>query len=198
MYPTVLNWLNGHGYPALAGLLAAGVFGLPVPDETLLVYAGLLSAQGVLNPVWAIISASLGSWCGISVSYVLGRTLGHKVLPWVERHMPSLHRRVQTSHRWFAHAGRWTLTLGYFIPGVRHATAIVAGALDVKTGSFMAFAYPGGAAWVTAFILLGYYLGQEALVLLGQFWRVALIGLGGVVLLGGFWALWRWLGARRK
>ena len=41
----VFAWLSAHGYGALYLLLALGVVGLPIPDETLLVFTGYLGIQ---------------------------------------------------------------------------------------------------------------------------------------------------------
>ena len=51
--------------------------------------------------------------------------------------------------------------MGYYIAGVRHFTAIVAGTSKLKFTSFMAFAWTGGLLWVTTFLTLGYYLGEN-------------------------------------
>jgi len=72
----IFAWVAEHGYGALYLLLALGVVGLPIPDETLLVFTGYLIGRGTLNPVGAFAAAVAGAWTGISGSYLLGRTLG--------------------------------------------------------------------------------------------------------------------------
>ena len=55
---------------------------------------------------------------------------------------------------WFRCFGRWLLAFGYFIPGVRHVTALAAGsALDYET--FARYAYPGAVLWSCTFVALG-------------------------------------------
>ena len=46
----VFAWIAQYGYGAIFVLLMLGVVGLPVPDETLLVYCGYLISKGVMNP----------------------------------------------------------------------------------------------------------------------------------------------------
>jgi membrane protein DedA with SNARE-associated domain len=53
------------------------------------------------------------------------------------------------------------LFLGYYIAGVRHLTAIVAGASGLGFGSFAAYAWTGGLCWAAAFLTLGYYIGED-------------------------------------
>jgi membrane protein DedA with SNARE-associated domain len=44
-------WIAHYGYAGLFTLLLLGIVGLPVPDETLLVYAGYLIGKGELAAV---------------------------------------------------------------------------------------------------------------------------------------------------
>jgi membrane protein DedA with SNARE-associated domain len=80
-----ITWIAQHGYSAIFVVLMFGIIGLPVPDETLLLFVGYLSVTGELRfePAWG--SAFLGSACGIRVSYALGRVVGvtssHKTEP---------------------------------------------------------------------------------------------------------------------
>jgi membrane protein DedA with SNARE-associated domain len=38
----IFSWIAQYGYVALLGLLMLGIVGLPIPDETLLTFAGYL------------------------------------------------------------------------------------------------------------------------------------------------------------
>ena len=68
---------------------------------------------------------------------------------------------VERAHAWFRRAGHWSLTFGYFIPGVRHFTAYAAGMSELEYPPFALFAYGGAAIWVSTFIGLGYLLGER-------------------------------------
>jgi hypothetical protein len=68
---------------------------------------------------------------------------------------------VERAHAWFRRAGHWSLTFGYFIPGVRHFTAYAAGMSELEYPPFALFAYGGAAVWVSTFIGLGYLLGER-------------------------------------
>ncbi|NTV52906.1 MAG: hypothetical protein HGA76_07850, partial [Candidatus Firestonebacteria bacterium] len=56
---------------------------------------------------------------------------------------------------------KWTLTLVYFIPGVRHLSAFVAGASKLEFALFALFAFPGALLWTATFVLLGNFLGES-------------------------------------
>lgn len=156
-----MQWVAAYGAGALFGLLVLGVFGLPVPDETLLTFTGVLVREGHLGFAAAWSAAALGSMCGISLSYTLGRMVGITLVPrygkWL-RITPAHLRRVE---QWMEHGGKWTLMFGYFVPGVRHLTAIVAGSSALPPRIFVTFAYTGAALWSLAFISLGWYVGER-------------------------------------
>jgi membrane protein DedA with SNARE-associated domain len=154
-------WITSYGYAAIFFLLLLGIVGLPVPDETMLVFSGYLVFKGTLHPIPAFLTALAGSWCGISLSYTIGRTLGAGAVARYGRHLHLTEERLAQVHRWFDRAGHWALAIGYFIAGVRHVTAIVAGMSKLEFRSFALYAWSGGTVWVGTFILLGYTLGEQ-------------------------------------
>lgn len=157
----VFQWVSSYGYVALFLFLMVGIVGLPIPDETLLVFSGYLISRGSMHPVETFATAVCGSWCGISLSYTIGRTLGIGAVHKFGRYLRINDRELQKVHAWFDRRGHWALFIGYYIAGVRHITAIVAGASELAFGSFVAYAWTGGMCWVALFLTLGYYIGED-------------------------------------
>ena len=171
MEPAVA-WISQYGYLALFVLLVLGIVGLPIPDETLLAFAGYLVFKGVLAWVPTVMTGFLGSVCGITVSYALGRSVGTYS---VERFGSWVHvsaARMERLRIWFAHRGRLLLMFGYFVPGVRHLTAFVAGSSGLSWKQFALFAYTGALIWTVCFITLGYVLEERWQRLSGTVHRV--------------------------
>src|SRR5258707_15427034 len=161
MEEQVLGWITNYGYLAIFSLLVLGIVGLPVPDETLLTLTGVLVHSGHLSLPLAFLAAFSGSACGITISYVLGRTFGLKLIHRYGKYLGIKADHVEKAHVWFRRAGHWSLTFGYFIPGVRHFTAYAVGMSDLEAPQFMLFAYSGAALWASSFIALGYFLGER-------------------------------------
>ena len=185
---SLLEWLSHWGYAGLFGLLVLGIVGLPVPDETLLVLSGYLISRGRLQPAATFIAAFAGAVCGISLSYVLGRTLGHQAVTRYGKYVHLTPERLAHVHRWFEKIGEWLLAVGYFIPGVRHFTALVAGMSELQFGKFAAFAYCGAAVWVTTFLLIGYFVGENWQLALQLIHRYTLIvTIAAVIVAGIIW-----------
>ncbi len=157
----VFGWVATYGYGALFGLLILGIVGVPVPDETLLVFCGYLISQGKMSLPETYIAALAGSCCGITVSYVIGRTAGLGVVHRFGRYLRINQKQLDRIHGWFEHSGHWALFGGYYIAGVRHFTAIIAGASKLEFHTFALYAWGGAATWVAAFLALGYVIGEN-------------------------------------
>jgi membrane protein DedA with SNARE-associated domain len=158
---SILGWLSHYGYAGLFALLVLGIVGLPIPDETLLVFSGYLISTGRLHALPALLAGLAGSMCGISLSYSIGRSLGRSMVVRYGRFLHITEERLNRVHRWFERVGEWLLTIGYFIPGVRHFTALVAGTSGLQYRRFALFAYPGAALWVSTFLSVGYFVGEN-------------------------------------
>jgi membrane protein DedA with SNARE-associated domain len=161
----IIEWITQYGDAALFGLLVLGIVGLPVPDETLLTFAGALVRRGHLALVPTLGAAWLGGVIGITVSYALGRSVGAALLVRYGRFVRLDSGAIDRVTRWFDRSGKWTLTFGYFVPGVRHVSALVAGSSSVAFPVFAAFSYAGALIWVLSLLSLGYYVGEN--------WRAA-------------------------
>jgi membrane protein DedA with SNARE-associated domain len=157
----VFDWVRHYGYGALFLLLLLGIVGVPVPDETLLIYCGYLIWKGVFHKTFAFLAAMTGSWCGITLSYTIGRTLGAGAVHRYGKYLHVTEARLARVHQWFDRIGHWALMGGYFIVGVRHFTAIVAGMSGLGFASFAAYAWTGAALWVATFLSLGFFLGDK-------------------------------------
>jgi len=165
IFPSIVDygyeWVIQYGYLGIFILLFLGVFGLPIPDEIILAYAGYLVFKGDLEFSPTILSAFVGAMGGISLSYGLGHTAGMYL---VERYGPRINltiTKMERTHDWFERMGRWALMFGYFFPGIRHLTALIAGSSGLQYPIFAVYAYIGALFWTGAYILIGYFLGER-------------------------------------
>ena len=163
---TLQIWISHYGYFGIFSLLCLGIVGLPVPDETLLALTGFLIYRGDLHFIPAFLSAYLGSITGISISYAIGSTFGHRLLLKYGHYIHINEERLTKVHAWFEKIGRWTLIVGYFIPGIRHVIAILAGSSELQMWEFALFAYTGGLLWTSMFMSVGYFFGEKWQVML--------------------------------
>jgi membrane protein DedA with SNARE-associated domain len=191
MEQSVLAWIAHYGYLAIFTLLMFGIVGLPVPDETLITFSGYLAYQGHFSLPILFVAAWAGSACGITISFYLGRIFGMGLIHRYGKYVHLTESHIQKAHAWFDRVGHWGLTFGYFIPGVRHVSALAAGMSAVTPRQFATFAYSGACLWVSCFLSLGYFLGERWQTVEGEFRRFALIATiaGGVIV--ATYLVWR-------
>lgn len=80
MESQILDYLSQYGLIILFIVGFFGIVGIPVPEESLFVYVGILARhQGIpLLSAWLAISA--GAFSGMLTSYLLGRKVGKPLL----------------------------------------------------------------------------------------------------------------------
>ncbi len=173
---TFQHWIMVYGYAGLFVFLMAGIVGVPLPEDLMLACAGYLIFKGCLNPWPTYAAAFFGSVCGITVSYFIGRYLGYSVIAGRGYRFGLSPAKMAKVMEWYSRFGKWTLTFGYYVGGVRHVNALVAGALKLRFPSFALFAYVGAFIWSVSLISAGYLLGKDWAHISGHIGsRVALI-----------------------
>jgi len=187
MYSTLLiHYITQYGYLGIYVILGISILGLPIPDEFLMTFVGFLSFSGQLNPVLAILSAATGSMTGITIAYFLGRFFEANVLAYLKKHAGG--ERVETVLKWYHRHGGKLLTVGYFIPGVRHLSGYISGLSHLRYRNFAFFAYLGAFLWTSLFIVLGRTLGSRWATILPILHRYSvLLGVIAVVLFLAFY-----------
>jgi membrane protein DedA with SNARE-associated domain len=197
---SVLGWVAHYGYVGIVGLLMLGIVGLPIPDETLLMFTGYLIFKHELEPLPAFAAGFLGSICGITVSYALGRMLGLYLVTRLGHFLHIEPEALEQVRAWYERKGKYGLVISYFIPGIRHLAAYVAGSSRLPLPVFAAFAYLGGLLWSSSFISIGYVLGDEWEQISVSLHRYLLIGAGviTVVIAIGFILMRRRTGQPRR
>lgn len=158
---TFVFWLEKYGNFALFILMALGIIALPVPEETLMVITGALIRKELISEIpFTLLAAYAGSCCGITVSYLIGRSGGHYLLHKYGWYVGISEEKMIRAHEWYERIGKWSLVICYFIPGIRHFAGVFAGMSELNYFTFALFAYSGALLWVTTFIFIGYFFGK--------------------------------------
>ncbi|MFD3449858.1 DedA family protein [Microbacteriaceae bacterium 4G12] len=157
-----LNHIISHyGYFGIILAMVGGIIGLPIPDETLLTFVGYNVYKGNMSYGLSLLSGYIGAITGISVSYLLGSLLR---MSFLRKHGPKFHiteEKIDRTHQLFHKFGPFLLFIGYFIPGVRHVTAYLAGVMRMPFYKFMLYAWSGALVWNITFLTLGKTLGKN-------------------------------------
>ena len=155
----VIHLLNQYGYIILFLSLMLELIIIPIPNEALMSYVGVLCFQGKMNLVFSVLIAGTGGIVGASISYWVGYKLG---TPFIRKFGHYIHmgpEKLEKMSRWYKKYGKVLLVISFFIPGVRHVASIITGVIKLPYRSFAFFAYIGIFLWVGTFITLGNLLG---------------------------------------
>ena len=158
-----LLWRLGHwGYLIIflgAGLESAAFVGFLIPGETLVVVAGVLASLGILDLGDVIVIVAIGAILGDSVSYYLGRRLGH---PWLVRYGGRVglnQARLDRVDSFYDRHGGAAVVMGRFVGFFRALVPFVAGAARMPYPRFLCYNAVAATLWATAITLFGYFVG---------------------------------------
>ncbi|MFE4713673.1 DedA family protein [Paenibacillus sp. NPDC056722] len=161
----VLEWIQelfaNYGYSVLFFGLLLEFVALPFPGETTMAFAGFLSYTGRLDFTLLVLIAFLGTTVGMTITYFIGLKAG---LPFIQRYGKWFlfsETKLEKTQRWFEKYGSVLISIGYFIPGVRHFTGYFAGIIGLPFRKFALYAYSGALFWVVLFLGIGRVFGPQ-------------------------------------
>jgi membrane protein DedA with SNARE-associated domain len=155
--------LSTCGYGAVGGLTALESLGVPLPGETILIAAAVIAGTSHALNIWLVIAAAAGgAVLGNSISYWIGRELGHRLLVRYGRYVWLSERRIKLGQYLFLRFGGAVVFSGHFVGPLRALAAFLAGTERMTWPRFLAFNTAGGIVWAATFGLGAYFLGKEA------------------------------------
>lgn len=171
-----LTLVGYFGTWALVGLLAvifieSGVLFPVLPGDTLLFVAGMLAAGTAALPdgdqinfhLWQLlVFIPIAAIVGGQVGYWIGRSIGTSMFTPNARFLRQ--RYLDEAHVFFEQRGPFAIVLARFVPIVRTLAPITAGAARMGYGVFTLYNVIGAVVWGVGLVLLGYGLGQFAII----------------------------------
>jgi membrane-associated protein len=157
------GWL---GYSLLFGIVFAEtglLLGFVLPGDSLLFTVGVVAGAGQLDIVVVDLVLIAAALSGDTVNYFLGRSLGPKVFSREDSRYFRKDHLLRTQTFYERHGGK-TLIYARFIPIIRTFAPFVAGVGQMPYLRFLSFSVFGGVGWVVLFTVLGYSLGNVAIV----------------------------------
>jgi membrane-associated protein len=138
--------------------------GFFLPGDSLLFTAGLLVAGGLVAPLWVVLLLlPLAAVLGNLVGYWIGHRAGPAVFNKPDSRLFKA-EYVERSATFFERNGARTILLARFVPIVRTFATVMAGASRMDFRRYAVYSVIGGIAWAAGVTLLGYWLGQIAVV----------------------------------
>src|SRR6202011_5010452 len=157
------GWL---GYALLTGIVFAEtglLVGFFLPGDSLLFTVGVVAGAGQLHLVVIILvltcACLVGDWCG----YLLGKRAGPAIFNRPDSRFFKQEYLQRTRLFYEKHGGK-TIIYAKFVPIIRTFAPFVAGVAKMHSPRFLSFDIFGAIGWVFSMTILGYFLGEVALV----------------------------------
>ena len=170
-------------YALVALIIGLESLGIPLPGEIALVSAGLLAAQGTVDPALVAVCAVAGAVIGDSIGYSIGRKGGQPLFERLGRKFPRHFGpdHLATAERAFHKWGMWAVFFGRFIALLRIFAGPLAGCMRMPYWKFLIANVLGGICWAGGTTVAVYYVGKVVEQYLKNFSYLALV----LALVGG-------------
>jgi len=156
------NFLTAYGYWALAVTLLLENAGLPLPGETMLMFAGFLAFEHEeLDLLPIILVGTVACTLGDNLGYWIGNKGGRRLLLRYQKVFRISDERIASGEKLFERFGPATVFFARFVPGMRIFAGPLAGVLLMRWRRFVLFNFLGAILWVTVVASAGYLFGQH-------------------------------------
>jgi membrane protein DedA with SNARE-associated domain len=159
--------LDHISYLGIVVVLILTGSGLPLPEEVPIVAAGVASAVGSLNPLWAFVCCLVGAIAGDSVIYAIGYHFGHSLVTKHPRFAHLLHaEREARIEEMIRRHGLKVFFLSRFMVGIRAPVYLTAGILHMSFRRFLVIDAFCATSVVGLFFGLSYAYGDRVTALI--------------------------------
>lgn len=186
----VRHALEHWGYLAiLAGLLGENA-GLPLPGETILMFASFLAHKDThLKLYWVIAVGTGAAIMGDNIGFFVGHKLGKTLIRWLKKLFRLDDDDVGAAKEQFRRHGAGTVFWARYVFGLRTIAGPMAGMLGMEWKRFVLFNALGAVTWVTTIALSGYLFANHFNSLLEFFEKASWAIAGGLSITG--YLVWR-------
>jgi membrane protein DedA with SNARE-associated domain len=182
------EFFQRYGYWTIFGGLLLENAGVPVPGETILLFASFLaSSKHTLHLPWIILIAVAAAVTGDNIGYSIGRFGGRPLLERYKRVFRLRGDTISKGENLISEHGAATVFSARFIAGLRVVAGPMAGILHMHWTRFLVFNFLGALAWVTTIASIGYFFGDRLAWVIHVMGRVNLAILITVTALAAIW-----------
>ena len=191
------GFFDQYGYWTVFVALLLENAGIPVPGETVLLFASFLAFdEQELRLRYIILVGIAAATIGDNIGYWIGRKGGRPLLERYTHLFRIPMSVIEKGERVFAKHGSVTIFFARFVFGMRIIAGPMAGVLRMDWKKFSFFNFLGAALWVTVISVVGYKFGEEWEDLVHVMGRVNLVI--GIIALWIAYMIWRAYRIRKK
>jgi membrane protein DedA with SNARE-associated domain len=155
MFATWMQLTRDWGYGGVFALMAIESTVFPLPSEVVVPPAAYWARQGHLNFWGVVLAATLGSWAGSALSYLVARRLGRPLILQYGRYLFVPEKKWLLAEQWINRYSAAGIFFARLLPVVRHLVSLPAGAARMPFGVFTTMTLLGSALWSTVLAWFG-------------------------------------------
>jgi membrane protein DedA with SNARE-associated domain len=194
-----LNALIRHSpYAGIFVLLLLGDIGLPFPEDTTLILAGFLIAQGVTRVLPTLLVVYAGLLITDFSLYLAGKKYGRQVIEHRRLQKIISHDKLCMLEEKFKRWGVLVVFFGRHLLGVRAQVFLVAGVMRMPAIKFLTADAASAILTVTLMVGIGYLGGNSMEVLKKDIGRIEHVAVVLLVMLMIIWIIFRYLKSIKK
>lgn len=160
----IVNTVSDLGYIGIFIMMFLESSFFPFPSEVVMVPAGYLASKGEMNIYIAIGAGIIGSLAGAVFNYLLAVKYGRAFLSKYGKYVLVKEETLQKMEDFFAKHGHISTFSGRLIPAVRQYISLPAGLARMNLWKFSLYTSLGASIWVLILTLLGYFIGQNEIL----------------------------------
>jgi membrane protein DedA with SNARE-associated domain len=151
----MMQLVSNYGYAGLYFYFLVDTLGILLPSKSILALIGFMIGEGVFSYAPVVAAAVLGSLTGVTVSFSIGRNIGHPAAEKYGRRIFITPERLIKAEKWFGKFGAPFIVFAYFVPGMRHVTPYLCGIARLSYYKVIFFSAIGSLMWVVTFTYVG-------------------------------------------
>ena len=181
----IVDMVGTLGYMGIFFMMFLESSFFPFPSEVVMIPAGYLAYKGEMNIYLAIGSGVAGSLAGALFNYYLAVRFGRVLLIKYGKYVFIKEHTISKMENFFDKHGSISTFSGRLIPAVRQYISFPAGLARMNLTLFSLYTSLGAAIWVIILALLGYFIGDNQ-VLIKEYLRYIIIGILFLIAVGGY------------
>ena len=183
----IFDW----GYLGVFLLMAIESSFIPFPSEIVMVPAGYLASQGQMSLAMILTSGLAGSMVGAFINYYLAFFVGRRFLELYGKYFFISNAALDKMDEYFLKHGHISTFIGRLIPGIRQLISIPAGLAKMSIVQFSVFTALGAGIWSLVLTLLGYFIGENQLLIEIYLKQITIIVLISLIILAFVYFLYK-------
>lgn len=161
----IVNLMNDFGYVGMFfGMMLEAVI-IVIPSEIILATGGILASKSIFNLFIVCLVGLFGSvFCAILI-YMMGYYGGISFIEKYGKYFFMKKEDIEKSNKWFEKYGMLAALIGRNFPIIRTFISLPIGIARLNFTKFVIYTTIGSIPWTITFVLAGYYLGENWVVL---------------------------------